>query len=200
MRPDRLPRALAAVSVTLVAAIAWWGFSVDPEPPRRWMFLGGFLPALWAFVERGQVRGKDAEVGAAIMAFHYYTFAFIGFMLASRVGVRLMVHEQLVDPVWLASGRRFGGLALGVGMILFGNYLPTLRSPWPFEAQPFAWQRVHRFVGWTSVLGGLGVLGAWIVLPQDLAGRTTVQIVAIVALLALGRKLASLTARTAEHR
>jgi hypothetical protein len=200
MRPDRLPKSLAAVSVALVATVAYWGFSVDPEPPWRWIFLGGFLPALWAFVERWQVRGRDPDVGSAIMAFHYYVFAFTGFLLASSVGVRLMVYQHLVDPTWLSSGRRLGGLALGVGMILFGNYLPTLRSPWPFEAQPFAWQRVHRFVGWTSVLGGLGVLGAWTVLPQDLAGRITAQILAIAAVLALGRKLASLTHRAAKQR
>lgn len=193
MPRSRLAAAVAAVSVSATAAVAAWGFSVDPDPALRWFFLGGFLPALWVYVECAQVRGHDDEVGAALMAVHRFLIAFAGFMLTSQVGLRLMIHEGLVDPSWLSIGQRLRGLILGGGMVVFGNLLPTLRSPWRLRQQPFAWQQVHRFVGWTFVLGGLGVIGCWAFLPTDSAVRSSLQILAIASALALGRKLASLT-------
>lgn len=191
-----LSHAAAAASVSATAAVAAWGLWIDPDQAFRWFLLGGFLPALWAYVAFAQVRGDDAEVGAAIMTVHRYTIAFAGFMLSSQVAFRLLVHMGFVDPAWLSMMQRFRGLVLGGGMVVFGNLLPTLRSPWPFRQQPFAWQQVHRFVGWAFVLGGLGVVGSWIFLPLDSALRSTVQICAIVFTLSLGRKLASLTAHS----
>ena len=193
MPRSRVPAALAAVSVSASAAVAAWGLRVDPEPALRWFLLGGSLPALWAYVEIAQVRGPDAEGGAAIMAVHRCSIAFAGFMLSSQVGLKLMVHEGLVEPSWLSTGQRLRWLVLGAWMVVFGNLLPTLRSPWPFQQQPFAWQQVHRFVGWTFVLAGLGVIASWAVLPPDSAARSSFGICAIALSLALGRKLASLT-------
>lgn len=77
-------------------------------------------------------------------------------------------------------------------MVVFGNLLPTLRSPWSAAGQPFAWQQVHRFVGWLFVLGGLGVIASWSVLTPSTAERTSALILVIVSALAIGRKLASL--------
>ena len=191
MPRSRLPAALAAVSVSATAVVAVWGFSVDPEPALRWLIFGGFLPSIWAYVEAAQVRGDDAEVGAAIMAVHRCIIAFAGLMLTSQVGLRLLVHEGFVDPSWLSAGQRLRWLILGGGMVTFGNLLPTLRSPWPFPQQPFAWQQVHRFVGWTLVLGGLGVIACWTFLPTVSALRYSLQICVVAFTLALGRKLAS---------
>ena len=67
MRRRYLPHAAAAASVLATAAVAAWGFWIAPDRAYRWFLLGGFLPALWASVEFAQVRGDDAEVGAAIM-------------------------------------------------------------------------------------------------------------------------------------
>ena len=77
-------------------------------------------------------------------------------------------------------------------MVVFGNLLPTLRSPWPFRHQPFAWQQVHRFVGWIFVLGGLGVMASGAFLPPESAKRLSLGIFAMAFTLTLGRKLASL--------
>ncbi len=191
-----LSRTVAAVSVAAAAAVAVWGFRVDPDPALRWVVLGGLLPALWAFVETAQVRGSDAEVGAAIIAIHRYSIAFAGVMLTSDLGLRLMVHEGLADASWLVTGVRLRGLMLGGGMVVFGNLLPTLRSPWPLEQQPFAWQQVHRFVGWILVLGGLAVIAAWAFLAPETARRSSLQVFVIVVPLALGRKLASVMNRS----
>jgi hypothetical protein len=181
----------AAFFAVTTAVVAVCGISVDPDALFRWLFLAGFVPLAWAYVGSAQVRGDDEEVAAAIMDFHRYTFAFAGFMLTSRAGLRLMVLEGLLDPSWLATGQRFSGVVLGVGMILFGNFLPALRSPWRLQEQPFAWQHVHRFVGWTFVLAGLGVLACWLLLPLDSAVRTTAVMLVIACSAAVVRKFAS---------
>lgn len=190
----RLSAALATGAIGATAAVAVWGFSVDPEPALRWFILGSSLPVLWAYLEFGGVRGKDANAGAAIMALHRWTIAFVGVMLSSSVGLRLLLHEGLVDPLWLGTAQHGRWLILGGAMVVFGNLLPTLKSPWPFHRQPFAWQQVHRFVGWTFVLSGIGIIGSWSFLPADAAGRLSTRIVAVVVMLSLGRKLASLAA------
>jgi len=65
-------------------------------------------------------------------------------------------------------------------------------SPWGLADQPFDWQRVHRFVGWTVSLGGFAVILVWLVLPLEEA-RAAVPIIVILALgLSFGRKLVSL--------
>jgi len=192
MPRSRLPGALAAGSVTAVAAVAVWGFRVAPDPGLRWFLLGASLPALWAYVEFAQVRGPDPEVGEATMAFHRYVVAFAGFMFASLIGLKLMVRTGFLDPSWSSTVERLRWLGSGVGMVVFGNLLPTLRSPWPLRDQPFAWQQVHRFVGWTFVLGGLAIIVSGAFLPLDSAERLCLAIFAIVLTLALGRKLASL--------
>jgi hypothetical protein len=191
-----LPHAAATASILATAVIAAWGFRTDPDRAYRWLVLGALLPAIWAYVEFAQVRADDAEVGTRIMTVHRCVIAFAGLMVSSEVGLRLSVYAGVLDPSWVSTGLRLRGLILGAGMVVFGNMLPTLRSPWPFRRQPFAWQQVHRFVGWTFVLGGLGIVGSWAFLPLDYAVRSSVLIGTIVCTLALGRKLASLTARS----
>jgi hypothetical protein len=181
--------AVAAVLATAAAAI--WGFRVDPTPALRWFLVGTFLPALWAYVEFAQVRGTDPDGGADIMTLHRYTIAFAGFMLSSQIALRLMVHEGLMDPELLPTGQRLQWLAKGTGMVVFGNLLPTLKSPWPYRQQPFAWQQVHRFVGWLFVLGGFGVIASWTFLATESARPASLLICTIVFTLALVRKFAS---------
>jgi hypothetical protein len=192
---SRLPVAVAATAVSASAAVAVWGFIIAPDLQFRWLFLGALFPVLWAYVEVAQVRGSDPEVAGAIMSFHRYVIGFAGLMLAALVGLKLMLHTGLLDPSWLLTVERLRLLAWGGGMVVFRNLLPTLRSPWAFPRQPFAWQQVHRFVGWTFVLGGLGVIGSGAFLPSDSAERIALGIFAIVFTLSLGRKLASV-ART----
>lgn len=196
MPHNRMSTVFAAIAVAATAATAVWGFQVDPGPAFRWFFLGAFLPALWAFVEFGQVRGDDPTVGAAIMTFHRYTIAWAGLMLASQLGLRLLIHQGFLDPSWTPAVQRLRGILLGAGMIGFGNLLPTLRSPWSLRRQPFAWQQVHRFVGWTLVLAGLGVVVSWAVLPPTAARRASIVICGIAFTLALARKLGSVTAHS----
>lgn len=192
MRPSRLSFWVAFGSVVVTGLVAAWGLVVDPEPAVRWLLLGAFLPTLWGYVEAAQLRGEDPRVGSAIVRVHRYCIGWVGVMVSSRVAVALAVHSALLDVVWISHGRRLSGLVLGVGLVVFGNILPTLRSPWPLQAEPFAWQRVHRFVGWVFVLAGFGILGAWTFLPVESAGRTAFVIAAIAVALGFGRKVTSL--------
>jgi uncharacterized membrane protein len=112
-------------------------------------------------------------------------------MLTVPLGIRLAIHAGLVSQAWLPAGRRAVGLLLALGMVLFGNALPTLRSPWPYPDQPFAWQQVHRFVGWTFVIGGLVVGGCWTLLLPDDAHQATIPTLVVVMVLTLARKLTS---------
>lgn len=82
-------------------------------------------------------------------------------------------------------------------MVVFGNLLPTLKSPWPFREQPFAWQQVHRFVGWLFVLGGFGVIGAWTFLATETALAVSLVLCTIVFALSLVRKFASVATHSA---
>ncbi|MDX1396454.1 MAG: hypothetical protein R3195_18880 [Gemmatimonadota bacterium] len=195
MRADRIALRLAAVAVASVGAVALWGFVVDPDPAFRWVLMASWLPALWAFLEAAQERGSDPEVGRRIMTMHRFTIAWIGLALAVQVGVKLAVHEHMLSAELAPLGRRIGGLMLGTGLIVFGNHLPTLRSPWSTRTQPFDWQRVHRFAGWALVLGGVGICLLWLALPVAAAARATGQLLALVMILAVGRKAVSVVAR-----
>lgn len=189
--------ALATLAVVANSAVAVWGFLLDGDP-MPWLFVGGFLPVLWAYVEVAQVRGEDPDVGNDLMDFHRHAIAFAGFMLAFLVGMRLSVRVRLLEPSWGTTAESIRWLLCGSGMVVFGNLLPTLRSPWSLEDQPFAWQRVHRFAGWTFVLGGLGVIASWVSLPPETAERSSILILASASIVAVGRKFVSIAAHSTE--
>jgi hypothetical protein len=68
-------------------------------------------------------------------------------MLASRIGLRLAIHTGTARCVLAGAGPALFRPRARDRDDRLGNYLPTLRSPWPLQRQPFAWQQVHRFVG-----------------------------------------------------
>jgi hypothetical protein len=59
------------------------------------------------------------------------------------------------------------------------------------DAEPFAWQRVHRFVGWMCSMVGVGIIVAWLTLPVERAERVGEGLILAAALLAIARKLHS---------
>lgn len=191
MRRDQVAGWAAVVGVAALGLVACWGAAVRPEAWPAWLLTATILPAMWAYVEVAQVRGPDKSVGQRIMTLIRGSIAWAGLMLGLRLGLRLAIHGGLLSEAWQAIGQQLLGLFLGGGMILFGNALPTLRSPWPYHHQPFAWQQVHRFAGWVFVLGGLAVSGVWLTMPGPSAVRTTAVVLAMTAVLSVGRKFAS---------
>ena len=83
------------------------------------------------------------------------------------------------------------GLLLGVGMVIWGNYVPKLLSPWSVEDEPFEWQRVHRFAGWTATLAGIAMVVVWLALPVETARLAARAILGPAFVLVVGRKLIS---------
>lgn len=191
MRRDEWAGWAAGVGVAATGLAACWAFVVRPSAWPRWLLTATILPAFWAYVEAAQVRGRDESVSRAIMTVIRYSLAWGALMLSLRLVLRLAFYSGLLGPAWEPIGQRVLGLILGTGMILFGNTLPTLRSPWPYTHQPFAWQQVHRFVGWVFVLGGLAVAGAWLTLGPS-AAHVSTMVMAATVVLSLGRKFASL--------
>lgn len=186
------PITLAWLSIPALLGVSLWGWSVDPLHPGRWLFVALFLPALWAFVEKAQSGDQDRiREREQVMNWHRLSLAWAAIMLALVVASKLAVATGLVDAAWEPIFRRTRGILFGVSMMVWGNYLPKLLSPWSLDNQPFDWQQVHRFVGWGAALGGIAVVLVWLALPVEEAGSASRVVVGLTCGLALGRKLLS---------
>lgn len=184
---------LVAAAMTLMMALAAWSWALGIDHASLRLLTGAVMLALWGFVEwrvPGQyaVRGS----GAGVMRWHRAVFATIALFIAMRHGVRLAFVLQYLDPEWVPVARRSLHIVAGGLMVIWGNYLPKLMSPWQPEEEPFDWQRVHRFVGWVCTIGGIGTMLTWVTLPIDRADAWEPAIIGCVVVLSLGRKLYSL--------
>lgn len=179
---------LASISVVAVLGTAIWGWSLYPLKIARWAFMASVLPICWGYVELMQVRGDDP----AIMSLHRTVIAWTGLILLLRVAPRLAVVSGLLDPSSAEAFTRLSGLSVGVGLMVFGNYLPKFPSPWQIRTEPFDWQRVHRFCGWVFLAGGTAMTAAWSLLPLARAREVAPAIFLGIAVLAVGRKFISL--------
>ena len=186
---------LALVSVLVVAALGVLSWFLEPENGAQWAFRILMLPALWGFLELAQHRGEDrGAAGEAIMKWHRLFIAGVGLIAATDLGLHLAISTDLLGADWAPVGQSAQGVFFGVGLTIWGNLLPTLASPWSLEEQPFAWQRVHRFVGWVATLSGIGLVGVWLALPVEEARSATGWILGVCFTLALVRKLVSVVA------
>jgi hypothetical protein len=184
------------MSVLVVAGLGVMGWVLEPEDWAQWTFRIIMLPALWGFLEIAQHRGEDrGAAGEAIMNWHRLFIAGVGLLAITDLGFHLAISTDLLDADWALKGQSVQGVFFGVGLTVWGNLLPTLASPWSFEEQPFAWQRVHRFVGWIATLSGIALVVVWLVLPVEEARAASAGIVGTCFLLALGRKLVSVVGR-----
>jgi hypothetical protein len=187
------PLTLAWMSIPMLLAVSLWGWSVDPHRPGRWLFVALFLPALWGFAEWAQPGDRRRE-RQAILNWHRLCIGGAALLLAFAVASQLAIASGLIDGAWAPAIRRFRGMTFGASLMLWGNYLPKLLSPWSLDDQPFDWQGVHRFAGWGALLGGLAVVLAWLLLPVEEAKSASSVIVVLTLGLAVGRKFLSLAA------
>ncbi len=189
------PATLASVSILVVAILGGLSWFLEPEDGAHWAFRIFLLPALWGFLEVAQYRGEDrGSAGAAIMKWHRLMIAGVGLLITVDLGLQLAISTDLLGADWAQTGQSVQGILFGAGLTIWGNLLPTVGSPWTFEEQPFAWQRVHRFVGWVAMLSGIALVCVWVVLPVEEARVATARILAACFVLALGRKLVSVVA------
>ena len=188
------PLVLAWLSVLVVAGLGIWGWFLYPEYTSRWAFAVFVLPALLAFIELTFSWRTDLRDVSAIIDWHRYTIAWVGMVMALKAGFQLAISADLLDASWVPIGQRIRAIIFGVGMVIWGNYLPKNLSPWSLEDEPFDWQRVHRFVGWVASLGGIAFVMVWLVLPPESARLASIGIVGTACVLAAGRKLISVVA------
>jgi hypothetical protein len=94
-------------------------------------------------------------------------------------------------PAWRPIAKRTVGVLFGLGLAIWGNYLPKLLSPWAVGDEPFDWQRVHRFGGWIASLGGAAVVVVALLFPLEATGVASSAIIGTVTALIVGRTLIS---------
>lgn len=185
------PLVFALTSLATGMAVSLWGWSLDPYRFADEAIMALCLPALWAFSELVQP-GDRGETRGAIVRWHRLCITWAGLMLACTVGFQIAIGAKILQPEWAPVLARIGGFVVGASMMLWGNYLPKLSSPWSLANQPFDWQRVHRFVGWGASVGGLAIISIWLTMPPEEARSATAVVVTVVSILAVGRKLHSL--------
>ena len=192
MRSD--PRATLVVggcivamwAITIVAVSRAWG------PSAPWLVPAAVATGLWALLEGTRpLRGVEPRA-RAIAVFLRYFVAWVAVAIASLVLVQEMATSAGPLSAWATGSRPVTGLIVASGLVLFGNAFPVLTPPASLDGDPAAWQRVHRFVGWTLVLTGLGIGAAWIALDPAQASQATNRLLALGFFLIGARKAASL--------
>ncbi|MEZ5362806.1 MAG: hypothetical protein R2748_10825 [Bryobacterales bacterium] len=178
---------LACAAIALFVGVIAWGCSIDAHSFARWGFVAVVLPAIWAYVEWAQL-GDRAKARKAVVRWHRVCFAWAGLMLALSLGFRVGIAAGTFHEDWTPAVLRLRGVVFGASMMLWGNYLPKLPSPWILENQPFDWTGVHRFVGCGAFLGGLAMFLGWLTMPLQDAKSLAQIIVLLTAGLAMGRK------------
>jgi hypothetical protein len=185
-----LPQTWTLFAVLLVAALSLWAWWLMPARWPLWVAVAAFLPMLWSYAELMQGGTLPAE-REQIIRWHRTVFAVAGLILALKLAPALAIASGQLDAAWGPLAQRIRWITVGAAWTIWGNYLPKLLSPWPAEGEPFAWQRVHRFVGWVSSMVGVGIIVAWLTLPIELAETVSERLILAAVLLALARKLHS---------
>jgi hypothetical protein len=84
--------------------------------------------------------------------------------------------------------RRMPMVVIGAYFVFAGNAMPKRLTPLAaLRCDPATAQAVQRLTGWTWVLSGLAVAGAWLALPPDLAEPISVAAILGGALVVLAK-------------
>lgn len=182
---------LALLSVSVVTLLGFWGYLLDPEHPGVWLWRVLFLWLFFFFIEVNMGGREPSRERLAILNFHRSLIFGLGLVLALGLGLKLAFFSGVLDTDWVPLARRVRGVSWGCGLAIWGNYIPKLLSPWSRDEEPFDWQRVHRFVGWAAMLGGVARILLWLALPVPDARAASLSILIVFCVLILGRKLIS---------
>lgn len=146
--------------VGIVLALANW----QARPDAAW----AWAAAIVMFVIMLGARRRWPVAGSVV---------FGALLMIVPLAVTLAHAYSLIDDP--DSGRRASMIILGAYLVITGNALPRMApriSSMPGDAARL--QAFHRLAGWTWVLGGLGYVLVWLVLPTDVANLTSTAIVA----------------------
>lgn len=197
MRPDRQATLVVAGCMVAMWVVAVWAVALDGAQGRLWLVPAVVALGLWAMLEVTRGALGDHAKERIVTLFLRYFMAWVALSLTTLILVRTMTTLDGVASAWATGGPRASGLIVAVGLILFGNALPTLPAPSVGRGDAATHQRVRRFVAWTVTLTGLGVGVAWIAMDPALASQTTNRLLALCFFLICGRTLVSLLDRPA---
>lgn len=164
MSPLPSPRTIVhTLILTNGALAAWLGVLV----PERWpvALIGGLLLPVCALTLRLATRNGSCSPGSRRETQEHLAMG--AFMISAALGIALTNAGGMIEG---EVGPRFMGAMLGMLVVFFGNRLPKQGGGHACTAhRPEARQRLHRRVGYTMVVCGLAMSGAWVVLPVAVA-------------------------------
>lgn len=191
LRQRRLAPALV-LTVAMLAAVNW---VLSPDQALRWLRVMLTLPLLWLGLilwhhrTRRRLQERDGEATvtlyfASALSLGTIAVAFWQIpVLALEIWARLGDHGVDVD-----SKRRIVGFAIGATLIVIGNSLPKILTPFSMLPPDLASlvTRARRFVGTCWVLLGLATLCAFLVEPAAFAMALTLWAVVLGIVMMLG--------------
>ncbi|VAV96726.1 hypothetical protein MNBD_ALPHA06-1259 [hydrothermal vent metagenome] len=139
---------LAPAVTFSVLALGVWMWLLKPELLGLAIIAAGFLPAAWLFtfvINRAKPTAKgNQELRSAITA--------AGLLLALSLGLSIAEIYQALAP---SMSERINSVALGLVLIIMGNYLPKMLQPIKQDkVAAQTGQEMRRFAGWTFVITG----------------------------------------------
>ncbi len=176
---------LAPVLTLLVIVLGAWMWALEPEKSLRWGIGMIFLPAAWISIilfQRSKACRNILEGGKQNLMLG---ISFAGIMLAGTFALKISQNYHIIDD---SSPDRLVAVMLGAFMVVIGNALPKKLEPFGEEkCAPTQLQSLKRFAGWMFVLAGFGYAMAWLVLPDSLADKVALPILAVPVLLVIAR-------------
>jgi len=179
---EEAPSLAMLAVMSMLAAVTWssapdripihWTLSGEPDRfGGKFIGLVGLplaaLGVYLAFLFLPRIDPRRANYEAFRTPYVVIRSTIVGLLLAMDVFIQMWVREKLV------ATRVFMPVLAGAVIMLFGNYLPKLKSnwfigirtPWTLTSEE-SWRRTHRLAGWLFVASG-GVIIVASVLDPD---------------------------------
>lgn len=182
---------LTAVSVVLAVLLCILSWKLKPNPGVEAIDVFA-LPAIWGLFEVRYACGRHLRGADSRHRMMRIFVIWLAFCIALDSGPELAIYTGRISTD-LAVAHTVTGLFLALSMVLWGNYLPKVVSPWNVGDEPFDWQRVHRFAGRACVLSGVLAVAAWMILPYEKARLVSTTAVVTATLLIVAYKWTSLS-------
>jgi small-conductance mechanosensitive channel len=184
--------AAAALLVTGLGAAAWY---LRPERSRVWIAGIGTMAAIWLVVLVSERFARSSLRSESQRRFIALAAVIAGLILASSLGLALLKALGIADGAWQQRGQ---GVVVGLLFAALGNALPKILGPlYSGRCTPAGAQALQRFAGWTFVLAGLAIAGAWIFADVSQARRLATWLCAAALILVAARCVFSLSASAA---
>ncbi len=185
MISSKLSSSFSLFIVLGVILLGAWMWILEPAHSLRWAIGIAFLPVAWmgiTFLQRFSAcrrvieGGHNALMGGIILG---------GVMLAGSYALKIAQHYTLIED---SSSDRLVAVLIGAFMVIIGNALPKKLEP--LDATKCVQgkeQKFKRFAGWMFIISGFGYALAWLVLPESLADKLALPILAAPILIVMFR-------------